>query len=136
MKILIDKNKKLSAIQNEFQNTFPFLKIEFYEKAHSQGEGSAKENTLDVELKIGEVQKKNESGTIEIHEMMKVAELESAFNETFGLAVQVFRKSDKVWLQTTTTDDWTLAKQNQMASEKVAATKENIIDSMDRNDLE
>ncbi|NUM50898.1 MAG: hypothetical protein HUU48_07250 [Flavobacteriales bacterium] len=136
MKMLIDKNKKLNTIQNEFEKIFPFLKIEFYKRAHSQGEGSAKKNTLDVELTIGEVQKKNASGTIEIHKLMTVAELESAFTEVFGLAVQVFRKSGKVWLQTTTTDDWTLAEQDQRASEKVATAEENIIDSMDRQELE
>lgn len=67
---------------------------------------------------------------------MKVSELESVFTETFGLSVQVFRKLGNVWLQTTTTDNWTLAEQNQKASEKEGAPEENIIDSMDRQELE
>jgi hypothetical protein len=43
---------------------------------------------------------------------MKVSELEELFEEVFGLSVQVFRKSGESWLQTTTTDSWTLNQQN------------------------
>lgn len=136
MEIRIDKSKTISSIQNEFQKRFPFLKIEFYKKAHSQGKGSPKKNTLNNELTIGDVQKNNLSGTIKINGLMKVAELESAFTETYGLPVQVFRKSGKVWLQTTTTDNWTLAEQNQKAMEKHETLGEHIVDSMDRQELE
>ncbi|MBI2271418.1 MAG: hypothetical protein HYU69_13830 [Bacteroidetes bacterium] len=136
MEIIIDKSKKINTIQKEFQKRFPFLKIEFYKQAHSQGEGSSKKNTLNNELTIGEVQKKHTSGTVKITGLMKVSELESAFTKTFGLSVQVFRKSGNVWLQTTITDNWTLAEQNQRASEKVATAEENIISSMDRQELE
>ncbi len=47
-------------------------------------------NTLNNERAIGDVRKNNLSGTININGVMKVAELESAFSKTFGLAVQVF----------------------------------------------
>lgn len=136
MDLEIDKSKKIISIQKEFQKRFPFLKIEFYKKAHSKGEGSAKENSLKSDLTIAEAQKKNASGTIKIHGLLTVADLESAFAEIFGLAVQVFRKSGMVWLQTTTTDDWTLAEQNQKAMEKYEPFEENKIDSMDRQELE
>jgi hypothetical protein len=43
---------------------------------------------------------------------MKVSELEELFQEVFGLSVQIFRKSGENWLQTTTTDFWTLNQQN------------------------
>ena len=78
------------------------------------------------------------AGTININGLMKVAELESAFFVTFGLAVQVFRKSGKVWLQTTATDDWTLEEQNLKATEieNQTAPKKNIIDAGDRQELE
>jgi hypothetical protein len=136
MEIVIDKNKKIVSIQQEFQKRFPFLKIEFYKTVHSQGEGSPKENTLSSGLTIGEVQKKDASGTIKIQGLMTVAELEKAFTETFGLAVQVFRKSGNIWLQTTVTDNWTLAEQNQKAMEKHDTLTENTIDPMDRQELE
>ncbi len=95
-------------------------------------------NTLNNERAIGDVRKNNLSGTININGVMKVAELESAFSKTFGLAVQVFRKSGNVWLQTTATDEWTLAAQNQkaMEMEKRTASDKNIIDAGDRQELE
>ena len=138
MKLVIDKTQKLITIQNEFQKQFPFLKIEFYKHTHSLGLGSPKKNTLNSELTIGDVKKNNLSGTIKINGLLKVAELETAFAKTFGLSVQVFRKSGNVWLQTTATDDWTLAEQNQkaMEMEKQTASDKNIIEAGDRQELE
>lgn len=46
---------------------------------------------------------------------MTVSELEQHFADVYGLSVQVFRKSGEVWLETTTTDNWSLEKQNQEA---------------------
>jgi hypothetical protein len=48
-----------------------------------------------------------------IAQKKSVAELENAFEEYFGLSVQVYRKSGKMWLQSTITDDWTLKEQNE-----------------------
>jgi len=48
---------------------------------------------------------------------MKVSELEKIFLEDYGLNVQVFRNSGRVWLETTMTDDWTLAEQNRQGEE-------------------
>jgi hypothetical protein len=67
---------------------------------------------------------------------MKVGELEHAFNVKFGLSAQVFRKSGEIWLQTTTTDTWTLAKQNEVAMEKTDANEDPIPDPLDRQELE
>jgi uncharacterized pyridoxal phosphate-containing UPF0001 family protein len=136
MEIVIDSSKKISVIQKEFEKRFPYLKIDFYKQGHAKGEGSRKENTWNTELTIKEVQKKDESGIINIHGLMTVAELESAFFENYGLSAQVFRKSGKVWLQTTATDNWTLAEQNQKAMEKHEILGEQMVDSTDRQELE
>ena len=42
MNIVVDKNKKLKTIQEEFHKSFPFLKLEFYSNSHKLGEGSNK----------------------------------------------------------------------------------------------
>jgi hypothetical protein len=44
---------------------------------------------------------------------MKVGAFEQLFHESFGLNVQVFRKSYGKWLQTWATDVWSLKEQNQ-----------------------
>jgi hypothetical protein len=48
---------------------------------------------------------------------MTVQELERVFQEELGLFIQVFRRSGKVWLETTATDNWTLFKQNEEGQE-------------------
>ena len=111
--ISIDNETFLKDIQSSFNAYYPYLKIEFYNHAHSQGEGSLKKNTLNSNLTIEAVQKHELSDTIKINGLTKVGDLESAFAKNFGLSVQVFRKSGKLWLQTTATDNWTLAEQNQ-----------------------
>ena len=136
MEILINRNKTISSIQEEFHKHFSCLKIEFYVYAHSQGEGSLKKNTLNSSLTIGEVQKHELSDTIKISGLMKVGDLENSFAENFGLSVQVFRKSGKLWLQTINTDSWTLDKQNQVASEVHNTETDSIPDPMDRQELE
>ncbi len=41
-----------------------------------------------------------------------IAELEEEFKARFDLPVQVFRKTGNVWIETSLTQDWTLAQQN------------------------
>ncbi len=136
MEIHINKTKTINSIQEEFQKHFPYLKIEFYTHAHSQGEGSSKKSTLNSNLTIGAVLKHELSEIIKIDELMKVAELEGVFAKNFGLSIQVFRKSGNLWLQTTTTDNWTLAEQNQIAAEQYEKNEEAMPDPMDRQELE
>ena len=136
MEIHINKTKTINSIQEEFQKHFPYLKIEFYNHAHSQGEGSLKKNTLNSNLTIEAVKKHELSDTIKINGLTKVGDLESTFAKNFGLSVQVFRKSGKLWLQTTATDNWTLAEQNQIAAEKHDTNEEPMPDHMDRQELE
>jgi hypothetical protein len=136
MDIIIDQTKKLTDIQAEFCKRFPYLKIEFYQHTHAVGEGSPKHNTIDSNLSIHQVQSKKADGVLHIAGLMTVAELESGFATIFGLSAQVFRKSGNVWLQTTVTDHWTLAEQNQKAMEKYEDSQDGAVDAMDRAELE
>lgn len=117
MEIIVSNKKQLKQIQQEFQKNFPFLKLEFYSTFHKQGEGSNKKSKLNENLTFEEISKAGKENTISINDSMKVSELEKAFKDTFGLSVQVFRKSNNLWLQTTITDGWTLSKQNKNAIE-------------------
>ena len=115
--IIINDQKTIGEVQDAFQKHFPYLKIEFYKEEHETGQGSAQDDLLAKELTIGKVRTKHEEGELSIHGNQKVSTLESAFQEVYGLNVQVFRKSGRLWLQTTTTDDWTLSEQNETAKE-------------------
>ncbi len=134
MEFIIDGSKRLFEVQIEFQKMFPNLKIEFYAHKHKVGKGSLKEDLLNDQLFLSEI-RNGHSGHLSIHKDMKVSELETAFEEVFGLSVQVFRKSEGIWIQTTASDGWTLDEQSRAATEHNVVDEE-IIDSMDQQDFE
>lgn len=115
--INITDNKTIEEIREEFQGHFPFLKLEFYSAEHQSGQGSGNDALLDPSMSIGEARTKHNAGEVSIHGNQKVSTLETTFHDTYGLNVQVFRKSGDLWLQTTTTDEWTLSEQNETAKE-------------------
>lgn len=112
MKITISDNRKINNIQREFNDSFPYLKLEFFSKPHKPGGGSSKKIMKDNSNTLSECRTIHRSGTITIFPKMTVAELEQNFRDIYGLNIQVFRKSGKVWLETTVTDGWTLEEQN------------------------
>lgn len=112
MKIMINDRKKISAIQQEFNKLFPYLKIEFFTKPHKPGGGSPKKLMEYSNKTLGECRTIHNKGSISIIPNMTVADFEQNFNDVFGLSVQVFRKSGNAWLETTVTDSWTLEEQN------------------------
>lgn len=112
MKITINDQRKIFAIQEEFNQVFPYLKLEFFAKPHTVGGGSAKKLIKHNSKTLGECRTLHNNGHMTIVPQMTVADLEQRFSDVYGLAVQVFRKSGKVWLETTVTDAWTLEEQN------------------------
>lgn len=111
--MFISDSKTIREVKNEFHDKFPWLKIEFYSKGHETGQGSPESAHLNDDLSIGEVRSVHGEGELSIHGNLKVASLEEAFRDDYGLHVQVFRRSGELWLQTTSTDEWTLAEQNE-----------------------
>lgn len=112
MNLHITPNRLTSDIQHEFNEAYPFLKLEFFTKkaiAHSDYSAGQRIQTV---KKIGDIQLVITDGTIEIEGKMKVKDLEKKLKDDFGLGVQVFRKSGNLWLETTMTDNWSLDQQN------------------------
>lgn len=110
--ITINADKKLSAIKEEFNQLFPFLKLEFFKHKHKVHAPNAKADLLVIDATLLQLHKKAADHSLRITEDMPVALLEQLFQEEFGIAAQVFRKSGKSWLETSVTDDWTLKRQN------------------------
>ena len=115
--IKITDDKTIEEVQEAFHEHFPFLKLESYSGEHSEGKGTLDSLKINVDKTIGEARNKHNSGEVSIHGNQKVSTLESNFHDTFGLNVQVFRRSANLWLQTTVTDEWTLSQQNETAKE-------------------
>jgi hypothetical protein len=113
MNIEINNRKKISTLQTEFNSVYPYLKLEFFSKPHPAGGASAKRFMIANSKLLGEFKTfHGDKKTITIIPSMTVKDLEQNFRNTYGLSVQVFRKSGKVWLETTVTDAWTLEEQN------------------------
>jgi hypothetical protein len=117
MKISIHDLRRIADIQEEFNEVFPYLKLEFFSKRHSIGEGLAKRYVIDISETLGKFRTKHNTGDIVISSDMRVMDMEQLFIDTYGLSIQVFRKSGTVWLETTFTDGWTLEKQNSQGEE-------------------
>lgn len=112
MKITINDKRKIYAIQEEFNEQFPYLKIEFFSKPNKPGGSSSAKLIKSNTKTIGECRTIHNKGVVTITPGMTVSDLEQSFRDVYGLSVQVFRKSGKVWLETTVTDGWSLEEQN------------------------
>lgn len=112
MKTLVIKdNQTLKSIKSEFNKHFPHLKIEFFSVKHVEDEASPRTAIYDDNLLLSDIRKNHVEGELSIDGHQKTATFEQNFSETFGVNVQVYRKSGSLWLQTITTDSWTLAEQ-------------------------
>jgi len=112
MHLHIAPTRLISDIQKEFNEAFPFLKIEFFKTRSFTRSDFMANQIIPSQRKIGDGQQAITDGDIEVVEEMKVKDLEKIFKDQFSLAAQVFRKSGNLWLETTMTDNWTLQQQN------------------------
>lgn len=108
----IQKDDLIKGIQKRFNEAYPFLKIEFFKKSHPNRKPSPKSELINPIEPIGNLSKFDCSGFVDISGNRTVEMLENDFWEKFGLPVQVFRQSGNMWIETSLTDDWTLARQN------------------------
>lgn len=128
MKLILTGNSPILEIQKEFNRAFPFLKIEFFSRSHTKGMPTSVNFMIKPGKMLGDFGFPNIQSEIEVNGAKTVAELENEFKDRFALNVQVFRKSGRLWLETTATDEWTLDSQNEEGKELSEYTK-------DRNDL-
>lgn len=114
--ITITPQETLKEVKESFSAMFPYLKIEFFKQSHESGEGNMADDIItDLSQTLEQVSNVDHTFTISVDGHKKVSTLESDFS-SLGFNVQVFRKSKDVWLQTTTTDHWTISEQNKEAA--------------------
>lgn len=111
--LIIDENQTISNLQKEFNSLFPFLKIEFFREPCIKGKGNSKDKMITTNEIISKLQRNKSFGKIAYTGQTKVNDFEELFLSKFGICMQVFRKSGNIWLETTSTDDWTLEQQNE-----------------------
>jgi hypothetical protein len=117
MKMHIHNTDTLEKVQESFNAEFPYLKLEFFTRPHEKGRPTEKQFMVNVKRTVDSCNPDLKDATVSIPTAMTVQELERVFQEELGLYIQVFRKSGKVWLETTATDDWSLFKQNEEGHE-------------------
>lgn len=119
MEINLRNESTIADVKDAFHKKFPFLKLEFFYATEDKAKRYHVNNVItDGQTKLGEIAGMNKPGYVRIHEYRTVADVEHCFRDCFGLCVQVFRKSGNSWIETTATDQWTLAEQNQSGMEK------------------
>ena len=107
----------INELQQKFQEEYAYLHLKFF-KTLSQGEGlSTIKKFCDPSKKLGSEVLMKKSGTINISDDMTVQELVEKFYTTFGIHVQVFRKSANLWMEITLTSNWSLRQQNSHGKE-------------------
>lgn len=107
----INNLSTLQNIRNEFHNKFPYLKIEFYRHDHDAKHSSPKADQISGNEKISDLVGHSVNVDFEIQPLMTVGEFEKYFMKNKFRSTG-FRKSAGIWLQTSSTDSWTLEKQN------------------------
>ncbi len=107
----ISIHKSIADVKREFSGKYPFLKLEFFSRRRN---GDARHLPfLSEDLLLSELHPLPKEGKIDIKGSVTIRELEKKLAEEFQLQAQVFRRSGNVWLETTMTDGWTLAHQNE-----------------------
>jgi hypothetical protein len=117
MKITINDSRKIFAVQKEFSKMFPYLKLEFFAKPSGPGGKPSKKVITHPSKTLGECRTVHTSGLLTVTPGTTVAQLEQDFSDNFDLAVQLFRKSGKVWIETTSTNGWSLERENKTGEE-------------------
>jgi hypothetical protein len=108
----IQKTSTVQHIFDQFNNVFPYLKLEFFSKEHEDHKGNKSEDIINHQTLLTTISPELVEKEFTINEEMTVSDFEQMMKDNFNLNVQVFRKSNDLWLQTTATDHWTLQKQN------------------------
>jgi len=133
MKIIIDRSTTVYEIQAEFNRHFKFLKLKFFYISEDHNNLFPKINgEVEAHKKLDELSLEDHSGLINISEHESVIAFENKFEKSFGIKVQVFRKSGNLWLAAVTTGSWTLHDQNKKGEEMERYLTQELVSDYDQ----
>lgn len=110
--VTIQPEDTVEVFQKKFNRIYPFLKVEFFKKPHRKGQSSEKKDMHPGTARFQDLIDIRQKITFQWNDTMTIGEFEQGIRKDLGLYVQVFRKSGKIWLLTSATDNWTLLQQN------------------------
>lgn len=128
MNLTINKQASVADIQQTFHDYFPYLKIEIFSQPHELHKLSSENTHLPGETLLSSIVTLSKEGDYFFDADIKTGEFEQNMWNDFGLAIQIMRKAGHVWLQTGQTDDWSLAKQNELGENGSTPATDNASD--------
>jgi len=134
MELLINDKVAIGELQKQFNQEFPYLKLEFFDSPPTF-DGLPKSRVHANHKLLGACRKIHTEGVLVINADVTVERLEKTFWQQFGLTVEVFRKSGNLWIETTLSDSWTLRRQNEEGKAMNAGNfiKPELEDPLDRD---
>jgi hypothetical protein len=94
MKIAINNNRKIFAIQEEFSSMFPNLKIVFHAKPSSAGGVPSPKMVIHSSRTLQDCRSISREGTIEVLPTMNISELKGNLRDIFGLSAEICSKPE------------------------------------------
>jgi hypothetical protein len=122
MTIKIDHTTTIGDIKRKLQTAYPFLKIEFSDKSHEEGEATLSGHWYHPGFKVLDIAKRPNAGLIVLMPWHKTGYVEELFKSKFGLYPQIFRNEKGKWIQTAGTDIFTLDEQNEIGRKAIEGT--------------
>ncbi len=117
MNLKVNGKSTTKELRDAFMDSFDGMKIEFFRHSHEHEEGSPKKDMVNEELSLSELNASIPELQLSIDEQMTVNQVEDLFKERLGLHIQVFRKMNMTWIETTATDSYTLREQVNLSRE-------------------
>jgi len=134
MLLRIHDNLLIEDIQEHFSECFPHLKIEVYSTPHHWEKGSLQKDLISPKSSIGDIRKNHSGGIMEIKSSDKVGDVERKLKKMFDLNVQIFRKENDCWIQTTSTDVFTLERESELSKKSKKTLVNKIKEQSDEYD--
>ncbi len=110
MEFKIEAGKPFKKIQENFNELYPYLRIEDLRMVNTSIGGPLKKLNLCNKAKLQK--DSTDKVFITINKLTTVADLINQFCENLNLPVRVLRKSNNHWIETSLTVHWTLERQN------------------------
>ena len=117
LKLEIGDERTIGELKKEFSAQFPFLRLTFFSATKGNTNLNPLQQIVDETKQLKSLRKLHNEGELVFSGEDKVGTIEKKLLEKFGLAVQIFRRSGDNWLLTSSTDDYTLNRQNALGKE-------------------
>lgn len=131
MQIHINNKLKLADARDRFEKCYPGLSLRFYKKVHDSHNESSERDRYSDQTLFGEILNKGIEGEMEIKSFYTVGQVEKVLEEKFGLFAQVFRSENGVWIQTSSTDKYTLHQEQAMSRNATVSIEPKYDDQLD-----